>query len=142
MPIGEDVGLKEAENILSTEILNWVRWARQRNYLPASIKCVLGTLYRPEIDDQASGDMKPLPPVEIDAEAFEKVLVSLPNKYRKAFVLHHLDKGVVGQITVRVKGRSAKAKVMGVGNRQYHYLLVKAHQLVLQRWSASRYMED
>lgn len=129
----DDLGLKQCEQIMSADIENWVRWARQRNYLPASVSCVLGRLYKPELDDEQTGDRKPMPPVEIDAEVMESIIVSLPVRLRRAFVLHHLDRGHVGQVTVNVKNRSDKARVMGVGARQWHYLLTQAHNLVLRR---------
>jgi hypothetical protein len=130
----EEFGLKQCEEIMSGEIHNWIRWARQRNYLPASTKCVLGSVYVPEMDDEETGDVKPLPPIESDAELFESIIVSLPVRLRRAFVLHHLNRGHEGQVTVRVKGRNDKARVLGVGARQYHYILIAAHNLVLRKW--------
>lgn len=130
----DEIGLKECERILDREIHNWQRWARQRNYLPASIKCALGNMYVPRLDDAATGDIKPLPPNETEAELFEAIVVSLPAKLKKSFILHHLDRGHVGQVTVRVKGRLDKAHLMGMGARQWHRTLVSAHNLVLRRW--------
>lgn len=140
----EDLGTKVIENLLASEIHNWLRWARQRNYLPASVKCVLGNLAVQTEDDLAEA-MKvesPLPPVESEAEAFEAVIVGLPERLRQAFILHHLDRGRVGSITVRVKGRNDKARVLGVGSRQYHYMVKQAHSLVLRRWTVADQIDD
>lgn len=130
----ECLTLKEIERLLDREIFNWIRWARQRNYLPASVKCVLGDLYVPKLSDQATGDVKPLPPNEAQAELFEAIVVGLPSRLRKAFVLQHLERGHVGSVTVRVKKASDKARVMGVGNRHWNRILSDASNLVLRRW--------
>lgn len=137
-------GVKDVERILSGEIWNWLRWARQRNYLPASVKCVLGQLHIRDEDDKVD-EMRvenPLPPDELEAEAFEKVINALPKKLRQAFILHHLDRGVVGHVVVTVKDRKTKAQVMGVGARQYHYYLTQAHQTVLTRWQAAGLVDE
>lgn len=129
-------GVKDIERVLDAEIHNWTRWARQRSYLPASVKCVLGQLHIRDEDDKLE-EMKvenPLPPDELEAEAFEKVINMLPKRQRQAFILHHLDRGHVGSITVRVKTRADKAAVMGVGLRQYHQYLTQAHRAILRRW--------
>ena len=135
----QEYGLKDIERILSAEIHNWVRWAGQRNYLPASVKCVLGQLHIRDEDDKKDEMIvqNPLPPDELEAEAFEWAVNHLPVRCRQAFILHHLDRGVVGLITVRVKNRSDKARLMGIGTRQYHHLLVQAHQILLSRWQAA-----
>lgn len=130
----EYLTLKEIERLLDREIFNWIRWARQRNYLPASVKCVLGDLYVPRLDDAATGDMKPLPPNEQMAESFEAIVVGLPSRMRKAFVLQHLERGHVGSVTVRAKSASDKARVMGVGTRHWNRILSDASNLVLRRW--------
>lgn len=139
MYVVETCGIKDVERILDAEIHNWMRWARQRNYLPASVKCVLGQLYIRDAEDKEE-EMKvenPLPPDELEAEAFEAVINSLPKRYRRAFILHHLDRGHIGLITVRVKTRQHKAQILGVGARQYNHIVTLAHQMILQRWQAA-----
>jgi hypothetical protein len=144
MHADEAYGLKEIERLLDVEINNWMRWARQRNYLPASVRCVLGQLHIRDAEDKAEEMIvtNPLPPDELEAEAFEAAIVSLPTRLRRAFVLHHLDRGHVGHITVRVKNRHDKAAVLGVGARQYHVLVMQAHQLVLRKWQAAGLVDD
>lgn len=135
----ETCGVRDIERILDAEIHNWIRWARQRNYLPASVKCVLGGLYIRDEEDKLE-EMRvesPLPPDELEAEAFEKAINSLPKRYREAFILHHLGRGHVGYVTVRVKERGMKARLMGVGVRRYQHMVLVAHQLILARWQGA-----
>lgn len=129
-------GLKDIERMLSYELHNWLRWARQRNYLPASVKCVIGELHI-RTEEEKAEEMRfndPAAPDEIEAEAMEFAINGLPKRERQAFILHHLDRGHVGQITVRVRDRHTKARLMGVGARQYHNILLRAHQMLLKRW--------
>lgn len=133
----ERCGVKDVERILAVELHNWRRWANQRSYLPASVKCVLGQLYIRSEEEKAE-EMRfrdEPPPVESEAEEFEKVINSLPARMRRAFLLYQLDRGHVGLITVKAKRREHKAAIMGVGVRQFNQLCLHAHQLLLQRWT-------
>jgi hypothetical protein len=131
-----DYGLKDIERLLDGELNNWRRWARQRNYLPAGAVCVLGKLHI-RTEEEKAEEMKfndAPPPDEIEAAAFEKAINALPARLRAAFILHHLDRGHVGHITVMVRDRQTKAMVMKVGARQYQVLLLRAHQELLRTW--------
>lgn len=136
-------GVKDVERILDGEIHNWIRWARQRNYLPASVRCVLGQLHIRSEDDKKDEMIvvNPLPPDEMEAEAFEKAINSLPKRERQAVILHFLDRGHVGLITVRAKDQRTKAMIMGVGARQYRVIQTRAMQMLLARWQAAGLVE-
>jgi hypothetical protein len=131
----EDVGIREVEKILSSEIYNWIRWGNSKDYLPPSFKCPIGQLYVPMRGDLEARLYK-APPIDIlGAIAFEAVVVTLPEKHRKAFVMHHLGRAVVRQ-TIRIKKRNGYeiARLLGVHRSRYYVLLKEAHNMVLRRY--------
>lgn len=128
-------GTKEIESILRHELDNWMRWARRRDYLPASFRVPLGYLFK---STDVHDEEKPVRFIcdEIGAAGFERIVVSLPEKHRQAFVMHHLGKAhVAGKVRI-IKGRDEGAKLLGVQVRQYHYLVNQAHSMVLRKCKA------
>lgn len=133
-------GTKEIENILRHELDNWLRWARRRDYLPVSFRVPLGYLFKttdaPDEPRQVRVTVD-----EIGAAGFERIIVSLPERHRQAFIMHHLNKAhVAGKIRV-MKGREDGAKLLGVQVRMYHYLVNQAHAMVLRKCKAVSDME-
>lgn len=134
------MNLKELERHLELPLGNWIRWASQRNYLPQQPNCTLGRLMVRDEDDKLD-EMHPEtapPPDESDAEDMEAAILSLPAREKQAFLLHHLNRGHRHGVTIWIKERSAKANLMGVGTRQYHYLVQLAHKRILKRLYPNR----
>ena len=128
-------GTKEIENILRHELDNWMRWARRRDYLPTSFRVPLGYLFKAtEVHDEA----RPIRVVvdEIGAAGFERIVVTLPQRHREAFIMYQLGRAhVAGRVRV-IKGREDCARLLGVGNWQYHNLVRQAHSMVLRKVKA------
>jgi len=137
--VEENLRTKQIESIIKTELENWLVWGKKRDWLPVSFKCVLGTLYiRPRIP---IGDERydttytpPIIPTESSAADFERIVIKLPERHKKAFVAHHLEKAVVDGKMIKLPQRDAKAKILGVGKSQYHDLVNQAHVMVLREW--------
>lgn len=131
----ENLGIRQIEKILSREILDWLRWGKGKDYLPPSFKCPLGYLYVP-----LRGDLEITlyrsPPVNLlEVLDFEKVVVSLPEKHRQAFVLHHLGRvHKRGRIVEKKLNGYEVAKVLGVGRTRYYVLLAEAYNIIFNRW--------
>jgi hypothetical protein len=123
---------KEIESILRHEIENWMRWGRRRDWLPVGFRCPLGFLYRATDVHQPS--YRRLPCDEGDAARLERIVVSLPERHRQAFVMYHLDKAHVNNHVVVVTGRDDKARLLGVQKSRYHDLVSQAHNMVLREW--------
>ena len=129
----ENLGTKQIESILRHDLENWLRWGRRRDWAPTSFRCPLGFLYK-------SSDVHEGVPVrqpacdEIGAAGFERIVVSLPEKHRKAFVMYHLSKAHLHGRIVVIKGREDGARLLGVQVRQYHYMVNQAHSMVLRQW--------
>ena len=123
---------KEVETILRHEIENWMRWGRRRDWLPVGFRCPLGFLYRATNVHQASYRRPPCD--EIDAARLERIIVSLPERQRQAFVMYHLDKAHVHSHIVIVTGRDDKARLLGVQKSRYHDLVSQAHNMLLREW--------
>ncbi|MBV8667048.1 MAG: hypothetical protein JO269_11250 [Burkholderiaceae bacterium] len=121
---------KDIENILHHDIENWMRWGRRRDWLPMSFRCPLGFLYRASEVRHASFRRPPCD--ELEAARFERIVVSLPERHRQAFVMHHLDKAHVNNHVVIVSGRDDKARLLGVQKSRYHELVRQAHHVVLR----------
>lgn len=130
-------GTKQIENILRHDLDNWLRWGRRRDWMPQSFVCQLGTMYvsrlsKVELDDEPAP--RKLPKIdEIGAAQFERIVVSLPDRHRKAFVLHHMEKCAVNGWVVKIQGRDNMAKELGVGKSQYHVIVNEAHSIVLRK---------
>lgn len=136
----ENLGIKQIEKILSNELSDWLRWARSKDYLPVSFRCPLGYLYLPMRGDLEATLYKPVPVNELDALAFEKIVVSLPDKHRQAFVLHHLGRvHKRGRITEKKLNGYEIAKVLGVHRSRYYVLLAQAYNMIFQRWKGSKH---
>lgn len=134
-------GTKEIEGILRHELDNWIRWGRRRDWKPVGFKVPLGYLYK---STDVHDDDKPIRFVcdEIGAAGFERIVVSLPEKHRQAFVMHHLGRAHARGRIVILKGRDEGAKLLGVQVRQYHYLINQAHNMVLRRCQAQADLDE
>jgi hypothetical protein len=137
--INECLGTKAIEAILQAEIDNWIRWGRKRDYMPTSFKCVLGNLHiRPRIPlGDERNDPNYVPPValgEIGAAAFERIVVALPERWRKAFVMYHLERGVENGRVVTIRDSNHRAKLLHVQERMCRYIVTEAHTIVLREW--------
>jgi hypothetical protein len=125
-------GIKEIENILRYELDNWLRWARGRGYLPASFRVPLGYMFKStDVHDEARPIRISID--EIGAAGFERIIVSLPQRHREAFIMYQLGKAhVAGKVRI-IKGREDCARLLGVGTWQYHNLVRQAHSMVLRK---------
>ena len=130
----ETAGTKEIEAILYYDLQNWLRWGRRRDWMPVSFRCPLGYLYKSSDVHEGSQIRMPVCD-EIGAAGFERIVVSLPEKHRKAFVMHHLEKMAVRNLIVVVRGRDNRARLLGVAARQYHDIVRQAHRMVLRDWT-------
>jgi hypothetical protein len=128
----ETLRTKEIENLLHHELENWMRWGRRRDWLPAGFRCPLGFLYRATDVHQPS--YRRLPCDEGEAARLERIIVSLPDRHRQAFVMYHLDKAHVNNHVTIVTGRDDKARLLGVQKSRYHDLVSQAHNMVLREW--------
>ncbi|WP_157845786.1 hypothetical protein [Herbaspirillum huttiense] len=126
----EDAELKtkEVEGILHHEIENWLRWGRKRDWMPMGFRCPLGFAYK------GSRASCVAPFDEQAAVALERIVISLPDKHRQAFVMHHLERAAVRQSIVIVRGRDMKARLLAVGKSRYHEIVAQAHNIVLREW--------
>ncbi|HJV75358.1 MAG TPA: hypothetical protein VJ654_14120 [Noviherbaspirillum sp.] len=128
----EALGTKEIESILKHEIDNWVRWGKKRDWMPVGFRCPLGFMYKSTDVHEAS--YKPLPCDEGNAARFERIVISLPERHRSAFVMHQLDKAHVQGWIVILRGRDDKARILGVQKSRYHELVSQAYNIVLREW--------
>lgn len=133
----ETLGIKQIEKILSREISDWVRWGRNKDYLPPSFRCPLGFLYLPMRGDLEVRLYKPAPINILEVVEFERLVMSLPVKHRQAFVMYHLDRALVnGRIVERKRSGQDNAKLLGVHRSRYYVLLAQAHNMVFRDWKA------
>jgi hypothetical protein len=125
-------GTKEIENILRHELDNWMRWARRRDYLPVSFRVPLGYLFKST--DVHDGE-KPIRITvdEIGAAGFERIIVSLPQRHREAFIMYQLGRAAVAGKVRIIKGRDDCANLIGLRKSQYHEVVRQAHSMVLRK---------
>jgi hypothetical protein len=128
----DSIRTKEVESILRHELENWLRWGRKRDWMPVSFKCPLGFLYKST--DVHEGSYRALPYDESEAVKLERIIVSLPQKHRQAFVMHHLDRAAVFGMVRIVRGRDEKARLLSVAKSRYHELVGQAHNIILREW--------
>jgi DNA-directed RNA polymerase specialized sigma24 family protein len=131
----ENLGIRQIEKILSSEITDWLRWGRNRDYLPPSFRCPLGYLYVPKRGDLEANLYRRAPVNLLRVIEFERIIVSLPKKRRQAFVMHHLHRALVrGRVIETKMTASDYARLLGVSRTDYFTLLNQAHNLVLRKW--------
>lgn len=135
-----DLNLKQIEDVLYVELKNWAAWARKKDYLPPPVRCVLGSLYIRDEDEECEKVERRMPIDELEAQAMEGIINQLPVKQRSAFIMHHLQRGILHGRIITLRGRQRQAQALGVGVRQYHYLLQRAHQGLLMKWRAAGYL--
>lgn len=128
----ENLRTKQVEAILADDIENWVRWGRKRDWMPSSFRCPLGFLYKSTDVHEASH--KPAPCDGIEAVRFERVVISLPERHRQAFVMYHLERAAINGMVRIVKGYNEAARLMGMQKTRYYEILGQAHNMVLYRW--------
>lgn len=138
----ESLGTKQIEKILSAEINNWLRWGRNRDYLPISFRCPLGYLYVPKRGDLEARLYKAPPINSLVAVEFERLVVGLPVRHRQAFVMYHLNRARIGdKIIERKRSAYDMAKILAVQKRQFEYLVSQAHNMVYRRWKVQHDVE-
>lgn len=133
----ETYGVKQIENLLRSELDNWIRWGRRKDWLPRSFKCPLGFLYKSP-DVFGGLPHRPPPCDELEAERFERIVCALPPRMRTAFVMYQLDRAHVSGHVVVIQGRKRKADILGVSVGQYHYLVRQAHRMLYAEWRKAR----
>lgn len=124
-------GTKEIEGILRHELDNWLRWGRKRDWMPVGFHVPLGYLYK-SADTGAS--YRPLPCNENQAVRLERIIVELPEIHRQAFVMYQLGRAAVSGYVKVIRGYKQNARVLGVSERKYYYLVEQAHNMVLREW--------
>lgn len=135
----ENLGTKQIEKILTTEISDWIRWGRNKDYLPVSFRCPLGFLYVPKRGD-IGARLEKLPPVNLLAVVeFERIVVGLPEKHRQAFVMYHISRVKVGNKIIEKKRRFFEmARLLGLQKTQFYALLKQAHNMVFRDWKKNQ----
>ena len=122
---------KAIEQILYYDIENWIRWGRRRDWMPISFRCPLGFLFKSsEVHDE--GQRRASAVDEIGAATFERIIVSLPEKHRQAFVMHHLERAIVNNRIISIKGRGKAQELLGLQKSRYHEIVNEAHAIVLR----------
>lgn len=136
----ENLGIKQIEKILSNEIMDWLRWGKSKDYLPSSFRCPLGQMYIPKRGDLEANLYKPMPVNELQALAFEKIVIGLPTKHRQAFVLHHLGRvHKRGRIIEKKLNGYDIAKLLGMHRSRYYVILAQAYNMIFHRWKLSKH---
>lgn len=131
----ENLGTKTIEKILAKEISDWLRWGRNKDYLPVSFRCPLGFLYVPKRGDLEAKLYKPAPINLLAVVEFERSVMALPVKHRQAFVMYHLNRARIGdKIVERKRQPYEMARLMGVQKRQFQYIVMQAHNMIFRRW--------
>lgn len=128
----ESIKTKDVVYMLRHEITNWMRWGRKRDWEPAGFRCPLGYLFKSS--DRWVESRAPLPCDDIEAAKFERVVVSLPQKHRQAFVMYHLEQAAIEGMIRIATGRDEKARLLGVQKTRYHELVGQAHNIVMREW--------
>lgn len=124
-------GTKEIESILRHDLDNWLRWGRLRDWKPVGFKVPLGMLFKSTDVHEVSYRAPKID--EIGAAGFERIVVSLPERHRQAFVVYHLEKAVLQGRIVRIGGRHDGAKLLGVQLCQYHRIVNQSHLMILRQ---------
>ena len=143
MEESENLGTRQIEKILSREISDWIRWGRNKDYLPPSFKCPLGFLYVPRGGDREVILSRP-PPINLLAVVdFEQIIVGLPAKLRIAFVMYHLNRAKINdRIVERKRSAQEMGKILGVQKRQFYTMVEQAHNQVFRKWKKKRDQEN
>lgn len=136
----ENLGIREIEKILASEIGDWIRWGQNKDYLPASFRCPLGFLYVPMRGDiEATLYSKPKPIKVLSVIKFERIVVRLPSRHREAFVMYHLNRAKVrNRVIERKRSGYEMGKLMGVSKAKFYGLVSEAHNMVFRNWQASQ----
>lgn len=131
----DEHSIKDIERLLGSELRNWLRWANSKDYLPKSFGSILGQLYVPMRGDLQARLYKPVPVDILGAVAFEAIVVTLPEKHRKAFVMYHLGRAVVkDRIVTKKRNGYEIARILGVHRSRYYVLLREAHNMIFRRF--------
>jgi hypothetical protein len=132
----ENLGIREIEKILSTEIGDWIRWGRNKDYLPVSFRCPLGFLYIPKRGDiETALYSKPKPINMLAVVEFERIVIRLPEKHRQAFVMYHLNRAKVKtRIVEKKRSGYDMGKILGVSKSKFYGLVSEAHNMVFRNW--------
>jgi hypothetical protein len=121
---------KAIEQILYYEIENWLRWGRNRNWMPVSFRTPLGYLFKSSDVHEASVRRPEVK--EGDAANFERIIIALPEKHRQAFVMYHLERAIVNGKVISIKGRGQAQHILGLQKSRYHEVVNQAHSIVLR----------
>ena len=135
----ENLGTKQIEKILAREISDWIRWGRNKDYLPPSFKCPLGFLYVPRGGDREVILSRPVPINLLAVIDFERLVVGLPVKLRMAFVMYHLNRARINnKVIERKRNAQEMGQLLGVQKRQFYTIVEQAHNLVFRTWKQER----
>jgi hypothetical protein len=131
----ENLGIKQVEKILAREISDWLRWGRNKDYLPVSFRCPLGYLYKPMRGD-LEANLRRQPPINLlEVVEFERLVIGLPDKHRQAFVMYHLGRAEInGRVEERKRTGYEIARLLGVHRSRYYVLLTQAHNMIFRTW--------
>lgn len=139
----EDLGTRQIEKILQTEIREWVRWGRNRDYLPPSFRCPLGFLYLPKRGDLEAALYRPAPINALLAADFEKLVIRLPSAHRQAFVMYHLNRAKINtKVIERKRTPQQMGQVLGVQKRRFYEILEQAHKMIFRDWQHRQEVEN
>jgi hypothetical protein len=127
---------KDAEKLLEVPLDNWIRWGKKRDWMPTGFRCPLGFMYKPKAGDVHQEDRlnKPVPVDSEQAVRFERLVLSLPERHRAAFVMYELGRAADQNMIVIIKGRDHAARLLGVQKSQYHDIVRQAMNILLREW--------
>lgn len=136
----ENLGIRQIEKILASEIGDWIRWGRNKDYLPVSFRCPLGFLYLPKRGDiETALYSKPKPINLLSVVEFERIVVRLPEKHRQAFVMYHLNRANVrGRIVEKKRSGYDMGKILGVSKSKFYGLVSESHNMVFRNWKSKQ----
>lgn len=129
------VKVKDFERQFGTQVDNWLRWGRQRDWLPMSFKSILALKYSgKKRDDDAALYKIPDPINELEALKMDCIVMALPLRQRQAFLLHHMGRASINNRMCRVRNSHDCAKILGVGKWQFYNLLRQASSHIHEAW--------
>ncbi len=114
---------------------NWILWCRRKNWLPMAHVCQLAALIKQAKQEMQSATDTVTPVFDDRAEAFDKLVTNLPNRYREVFLLDHLDKGIRGQMIIYSRQPSVKYRLAGVSKSTFYERAREAENM-LKRWTS------
>lgn len=129
----DKIKLREFEDQFMTEIENWRRWGRKRDWLPPSWGTIIGKHYIPRNRESERNEIT-VPIDERSALKMERIVCQIPDLFKQAFVLHYVGRGAVNGKMKVARTKNDGARAMGLQRRQYYNRLNKAAVIITRQW--------